>query len=246
MAVNRIIIIVVSLLFFNTLFCQNTFISDIDEFNELKVNRDKYLYTGFLSWYGKKCFSKQEKTCIQRTHGGVRLYLKSADDIVEEKIQIDNNAGYKIPAFDTLIYKINYKDLKKSTVTRKMYFEEKYIFDSEFEIDTFQLKPIDTLFLKKRSLIRRIFKKEYRQGLRIYVFHSTSVEEDDTLHFWVDGIGIIKVVYEDCWRYSFELDFRDYLSNRKNKLFKELLFTIKEKYKDPKWLDAPCNITYKK
>ena len=111
-------------------------------------------------------------------------------------------------------------------------------------IDTFKLKIIDTLVFNQKRKIYKVFNKHYKDGLKIYIFSSSSVDEGDTLHFWVQGIGIIKVVYENCWNRSFELNFEDRLSKSKNKLFTELLKTIKKNYEDPKWLDAPCNIKY--
>ncbi|WP_299124864.1 hypothetical protein [uncultured Winogradskyella sp.] len=220
----------------NSLLAQDTTITDLDDFSQLKIGEENYIYTGFKSWYRSDCLYDQEVTCRNVTNGGVRLLIKSRDNYIEEKLLIGNRAGYQRPGFDSLIYKIPHKDLNNALLTRKLYDENLYTEESPFVIDTLNLKLIDSIVFKKKKYIRRIFKKSYRDSLRIYVFSSSGKPNDSKLHFWVQGIGIIKVVDQNCWNCSFELNYEDRLTQRKNKLFSKLLIAIKEKYKDPSWI----------
>lgn len=225
---------------------QEIFISNLSIFDAQKIKNDEYIFTGFKSWYKSACVINPEVVCKQITSGGARLRIENVQNFIQEKLLINNRAGYKMPDFDSLIYNISYRDLNESFLIRKLYFTNVYQKASPFVVDTFRLKVVDTLYFNQRRLIKRIFKKNYKKGLKIFVLSSSSVNKEDTLHFWVDGIGVIKVVYRDCWAYSFELNFENRLSKGMNLLFEKLLILIKQKYKDPEWLDAPCNISSNK
>jgi hypothetical protein len=241
-AVSKLLLVIV-LLVFNVSLSQSKYINENETFDKLKIKKDdNYIYLGYKSWYKNECLFDQESICKQITSGGARVFIKRSQDYTNEKLLISNKAGYQRPKFDTLSYSISNNNSKDSFLIKKLYFENEYKKNNPFVIDTVNLKIVDTLYFKKEKLIKRVLKDHDRRGLKILVFTSSYSNDNDTFHFWVESIGIIKVVYLDCWSYSFELNFEDYLPKRKNKLFKKLLMTIKEKYKDPEWFGAPCNI----
>ena len=231
------ILLQVCLFFFFQCSGQSRYLSDIIITDFDKKYGDGYAGISFNYWRYDTClYSKQ--MCKYNTSTAASVKVVNSKNVVTYEFLRRNVNGYPgHNQYDTFTYKFVSQDIQNFNLTRKLLIKDKY------KVDTFSLLPIDTLFFRNSSLLKKVFGDQEigaLKSLKVYVLKSVDEFGSTMLHYWVERIGIIKLTDEKCWRYSCEMN--DKRTSPIKKMFIELVKIIKKKYKDPYWISNPCGV----
>jgi hypothetical protein len=214
------------------------YLSDIPTKNDNRTSNN-YLIIPFNYWRYDTCLYNTKVICKYNHGTAADVKINNNGSVVSYEFLRGNNSGYQSKhPYDTFRYTFGSQDINTSLFVRTLLIRDVYI-----RTDTFKLTAIDTLLFDNYRLLKKIFGKselDQQRALKIYVLKSVDRVGSTMLHYWVQRIGIIKLTDEKCWRYSFEM--KDNRTAAIEKMFSQLLQTIKTKYKDPYWLSVPCTV----
>jgi hypothetical protein len=217
---------------------QRIYLSDIPTKSDNR-NSNGYLTVPFNYWRYDTCLYNKKSLCKYNhsTAADVKVYQSNGN--LNYEFLRGNNSGYQSKnPYDTFKYVFITQNPGTTIFIRKLLIKDIYV-----RVDTFHLTVLDTLIFTNPGLLKNVFGKSEigkQNELKIFVLRSIDSAGSTMLHYWVEGIGIIKLTDEKCWRYSFEM--RDNRTKTIVKMFARLIQVIKAKYKDPYWLSQPCSV----